>query len=102
MRMKNMLALAAGATVAAGLFAAAPASAASLPCNLSSGGNSASVTCYSGSPYTWRLVVDCLDTSSPMQPRLVNTVYGDWHTGDATQTISCGGSLRASAHLEAR
>jgi hypothetical protein len=101
-RLKNMLGLAAGVTIAAGLLTASPASAASLPCNLGSSGNSASVTCYSGSSYTWRLVVDCADVSSPMLPRTVSTVYGDWHTGDGTEAISCGGSLRANAHLEAR
>lgn len=102
MRLKNMLGLAAGATIAAGLLTASPASAASLPCNLTSNGNSASVTCYSGSSYTWRLVVDCTDVSSPRLPRLVDTVYGAWKTGDGTESVSCGGSLRANAHLEAR
>jgi hypothetical protein len=102
MRLKKMLGLAAGAVIAAGLFTATPASAASLPCNLSSDGNSGSVTCFSGSSYTWRLAVDCLDRTNPWQPVIVNTLYGEWHTGDGTETLSCAAALHADARIEAR
>ncbi|MET7616040.1 hypothetical protein [Streptomyces sp. NPDC005408] len=99
---RTALGLAACAAVAAGLLTATPASAARLPCNLAGSGNSASANCYSGSSYTWRLVVDCDDVSSPKWPVRVTTLYGAWHTGDASDSISCGGSLRATGRLEAR
>ncbi|MFK4596425.1 hypothetical protein RKD30_003092 [Streptomyces pristinaespiralis] len=101
-RMKTTLGLAAAAAMAAGLLAATPASAARLPCHLAGSGDTASATCYSGSSYTWRLVVDCDDVSNPRWPVRVNTLHGAWHTGDGSDTISCGGSLRATGHLEAR
>ncbi|MFF0063582.1 hypothetical protein ACFYRC_18950 [Streptomyces sp. NPDC005279] len=102
LRTKTALALAAGAAIVAGLFTATPASAARLPCNLAGSGDSASANCYSGSSYTWRLVVDCDDVSNPKWPVRDRTVYGAWHTGDGSDAISCGGSLRAQGHLEAR
>ncbi|WP_328538926.1 hypothetical protein [Streptomyces sp. NBC_00344] len=103
MRVKTLLALAACSVTAAGILAAAPAAqAASLPCNLGGSGSSASATCYSGSSYTWRLVVDCNDVSNVRWPVTVTTLYGDWHTGDGTESLSCDGSLRAIGRLEAR
>ncbi|MEU9011027.1 hypothetical protein AB0D12_14845 [Streptomyces sp. NPDC048479] len=101
LRTKTALALAVGAAVAAGLFTATPASAARLPCNLAGSGGTASANCYSGSSYTWRLVVDCDDVSNPKWPARVKTLYGAWRTGDGSDSISCGGSLRASGRLEA-
>ncbi|GHJ39847.1 hypothetical protein [Streptomyces sp. TS71-3] len=90
------------AALTAGLLAlAAPAGAASLPCNLTSNGSTTSATCYSGSSYTWRLVADCSDVSDPRNPSHVTTLYGDWHTGDGTETLTCGSGLRANGHLEA-
>ena len=65
-------------------------------------GNTASATCWSGSSYTWRLAVDCLDTTNIKWPKIVNTLYGDWITGDGTETLTCKPGLRASARLEAR
>ncbi|GHH68901.1 hypothetical protein GCM10018793_00400 [Streptomyces sulfonofaciens] len=91
------------AALTAGLLAlAAPAGAAALPCNLSSSGGTASATCFSGSSYTWRLVADCDDVSDPRSPSRVTTLYGDWRTGDGTETLTCDSGLRATGHLEAR
>ncbi len=101
-RTRTALGLAACAAVATGLLTATPASAARLPCHLAGSGNSASATCYSGSSYTWRLVVDCDDVSNPKWPARVSTRYGAWHTGDGSDSLSCGGSLRATGRLEAR
>jgi hypothetical protein len=100
-RMKTLLGL---ATVAAAvsLPLAGTAQAASLPCGLGSNGNTASATCWSGSPYTWRLVVDCLDTSNIKWPKIVNTLYGAYITGDGTETLSCQSNLRANARIEAK
>jgi hypothetical protein len=102
LRARTALGLAACAAVTAGLLTATPASAARLPCNLAGSGDTASANCYSGSSYTWRLVVDCDDVSNPKWPVRVKTVYGAWHTGDGSDSISCGGSLRATGRLEAR
>jgi hypothetical protein len=103
-RTKTALGLAAAcaAAMAAGLLTATPASAARLPCHLAGSDDTASAHCYSGSSYTWRLVVDCDDVSNPKWPVRVKTVYGDWHTGDGSDSISCGGSLRALGRLESR
>ncbi|HET6360011.1 hypothetical protein [Streptomyces sp.] len=101
-RTRSALGLAACAAVAAGLLTATPASAARLPCNLAGSGSNAYANCYSGSSYTWRLVVDCDDVSNPKWPVRVTTLYGAWHTGDGSDSISCAGSLRATGRLEAR
>jgi hypothetical protein len=99
-RLKTLLG-AVGLT--AGLLTfAAPAQAASLPCLLGGSGNSASATCYSGAPYTWRLAVDCLDTTNIKWPKLVTTLYGDYITGDGTESLSCKPSLRAIGRIEAK
>jgi len=102
LRTKTALGLAACAAVAAGLLTATPASAARLPCHLAGSGDSSSAYCYSGSSYTWRLVVDCDDVSNPKWPVRVKTLHGAWHTGDGSESIACGGSLRAAGHLESR
>jgi hypothetical protein len=65
-------------------------------------GDTASAHCCSGSFCTWRLVVDCDDVSNPKWPVRVKTLYGDWRTGDGSDSISCAGSLRATGRLEAR
>jgi hypothetical protein len=102
-RLKSLLGLTATAAVATGILAmATPAQAASLPCHLSGSGNSASATCYSGSSYTWRLVVDCLDTTNVKWPKIVGTLYGDYRTGDGTDTLTCAPNLRADGRIEAR
>jgi hypothetical protein len=101
--MKTLMGFATAAAATTGLLAfAAPAQAASLPCGLGSNGNTASATCWSGSPYTWRLVVDCLDTTNVKWPKTVDTRYGEWITGDGTETLSCAANLKASARLEAK
>jgi hypothetical protein len=99
--MKTLLGLATAAAAMTVTFAG-PAQAASLPCGLGSNGNTASATCWSGSSYTWRLVVDCLDTSNIKWPKTVNTLYGAYIKGDGTETLSCAGNLKASARLEAK
>lgn len=100
MRFKTLLGLTA---CAAGLFTVAtPAQAAALPCGLGSNANTASATCWSGSSYTWRLVVDCLDTSNIKWPTVAYTLHGEWITGDGSDSLSCKPSLRASAHLESK
>ncbi|MEV0096987.1 hypothetical protein [Streptomyces sp. NPDC050738] len=102
MRVKSLLALAACSASAVGILLTAPAAqAASLPCGLGSDGGSATATCWSGSSYTWRLVVDCNDVSNVKWPVTVKTLYSPWHKGDGTEALSCGGALRALAHLEA-
>ncbi|WP_406401485.1 hypothetical protein OH805_20715 [Streptomyces sp. NBC_00879] len=40
--------------------------------------------------------------SNPKWPVRVTTLYGAWHTGDGSDSISCAGSLRATGRLEAR
>jgi hypothetical protein len=101
-RLKTtLLGLAAAIAVPTALLTTAPAQAASLPCNLTSSGNSASVTCYSGASYTWRLVVDCLDTTIPTSPVIVDTLYGSYTTGDGTETLTCAAGLRADGRIEA-
>ncbi|AVZ73643.1 hypothetical protein SLUN_17145 [Streptomyces lunaelactis] len=102
LRTKAALGLAACAATAAGLLTATPATAARLPCHLAGSGDTASAHCYSGSSYTWRLVVDCDDVSNPKWPVRVKTLYGAWHTGDGSDSISCGSPLRATGRLEAR
>jgi hypothetical protein len=79
-----------------------PAQAAQLPCNLTGSGSSATADCYSGSRYTWRLVVDCVDTSNPKLPRTVTTLYGKYRTGDGTETLNCHSPLRADGRIEAK
>ncbi|WNI14488.1 hypothetical protein [Actinacidiphila sp. ITFR-21] len=101
MRVPTLLGLAACAAATTGALAVAPAQAAQLPCFLSGSGNSASATCYSGAPYTWRLVVDCQDTRTIKWPVTVTTLYGAYITGDGTETLSCG-SYRAQGRIEAR
>ncbi|MEY9962680.1 hypothetical protein ABIA33_000706 [Streptacidiphilus sp. MAP12-16] len=102
MRLKTLLGLAACVASATAALAVGPAQAAQLPCNLGGSGNTASVTCYSGAPYTWRLVVDCVDTSNVYWPRIVSTTYGAYRTGDGTEVLSCAASLRADGRIEAR
>jgi hypothetical protein len=102
-RMRILLGLATCVAAAASAVAVAmPAQSARLPCNLGGSGNSASATCYGGYSYTWRLVVDCLDTSNLRWPVVVTTLYGNYRTGDGTDTLTCASSLRASGRLEAR
>jgi hypothetical protein len=100
-RTKTLLGLTAAAAAVL-LPLAAPAQAASLPCGLGSNANNASATCWSGSSYTWRLAVDCLDTSNIKWPKVVNTLYGAWITGDGTESLSCKPAYKASARLEAK
>lgn len=99
MRIKILMAIAAAA---GGLAVATPAQAAQLPCGLGGDGNRASATCWGGSSHTWRLVVDCLDTSNIRWPKIVDTIYGEWHRGDGSDTRYCAGGLRASGRLELR
>jgi hypothetical protein len=100
-RMKTVLGLATSAA-ALSLAFTAPAQAASLPCGLGSNGPTGTATCWSGAPYTWRLVVDCLDTTNIKWPKVVNTLYGAWTKGDGTETLTCQSNLKASARLEAK
>ncbi|GGO94102.1 hypothetical protein [Wenjunlia tyrosinilytica] len=102
MRVKTLLGLAACAAATAGVLTVPPAQAAQLPCFLSGSGSSASATCYSGASYTWRLVVDCVDTSNARWPKIVSTLRGDYITGDGTETLSCSGSLRADGRIETK
>jgi hypothetical protein len=100
--MKTLLGLTAAAAAGVLPLVTVPAQAASLPCGLGSNANTASATCWSGSSYTWRLAVDCLDTSNIKWPKVVNTLYGEWIKGDGTETLSCKPAYKASARLEAK
>ena len=102
MRTKTLLGLTAIAATCLLPLAAAPAQAASLPCGLGSSANTGTATCWSGSPYTWRLAVDCLDTSNIKWPTVVTTLYGEWIKGDGTETRSCKPAYKASSRLEAK
>lgn len=99
-RTKTLLGLT--AVVAAGVLplAAAPAQAAGLPCGLGSNANTGTATCWSGSPYTWRLAVDCVDTSNIKWPKVITTLYGDWIKGDGTETRTCKSAYKADPRIE--
>lgn len=103
MRLKSLLGMATVAAATTGMLAfAAPAQAAQLPCFLAGSGGSASATCYSGSSYTWRLVVDCVDTSNIKWPKIVYSVAGAYRTGDGTDSITCAAGLKANGRIEAK
>jgi hypothetical protein len=103
MRLTTLAGLAAAAVALAGsLVVASPAQAAALPCWVAGSGSDASAGCYSGSSITWRLAVDCWDTTNIKWPTLKESKFSPYVTGDGEQHLSCARGLRANGRLEVR
>ncbi|MDQ1655905.1 MAG: hypothetical protein QOD41_988 [Cryptosporangiaceae bacterium] len=105
MRPKKKLTIVVAAAIAVGgsfAIAAPAAEAGQIPCYVGSGGNSSVGGCWSGGFQTWRVVADCVDVSNIAWPTIVDTKYGDWITGDGSETVTCTAGLRADGRLEVR
>jgi hypothetical protein len=88
--------------IAGGLAATQSAEAGTIPCYTGNGGANASGGCYGSMSGSWRLDVDCIDTSDIRWPRNVGTRYGAWRYGGGSEAISCASGLRADPRIEIR
>jgi hypothetical protein len=103
MRFKILGGLAAAAAVVGGVaLATGPADAATLPCYTGTNGNTAHGACYSSPMFHWRVAADCVDRSNIRWPVVVNTVYGEWTTGNGDESVTCAPGLSADPRIEVR